>query len=59
MSGIDATRAIRSEAPEAKIIALTSYDGDPHPASSANDSTTAIGATLLGRKTLNMALSSI
>jgi len=28
MSGIDATRAIRSEAPEAKIIALTSYDGD-------------------------------
>ena len=27
-SGIEATREIRSEAPEAKIIALTSYDGD-------------------------------
>ena len=28
MSGIDATREIRSKFPEAKIIALTSYDGD-------------------------------
>ena len=28
MTGIEATRIIRSEAPEAKIIALTSYDGD-------------------------------
>ncbi len=27
-SGIEATREIRSEAPNAKIIALTSYDGD-------------------------------
>ncbi len=27
-SGIDVTRAIRQEQPEAKIIALTSYDGD-------------------------------
>jgi len=28
MSGIDATREIRSEFPDAKVIALTSYDGD-------------------------------
>ncbi|HLH38817.1 MAG TPA: response regulator transcription factor [Bryobacteraceae bacterium] len=28
MDGVQATRAIRSEFPEAKIIALTSYDGD-------------------------------
>jgi DNA-binding NarL/FixJ family response regulator len=28
MSGIEATRIIRAEAPETKIIALTSYDGD-------------------------------
>ncbi len=28
MDGIEATRAIRSQAPDAKIIALTSYDGD-------------------------------
>src|ERR1041385_666501 len=28
MNGIEATRAIRAEAPETKIIALTSYDGD-------------------------------
>src|SRR4029077_2528465 len=28
MNGIEATRAIRSEMPDAKIIALTSYDGD-------------------------------
>ena len=28
MNGIDATRIIRGEMPEAKIIALTSYDGD-------------------------------
>jgi DNA-binding NarL/FixJ family response regulator len=28
MNGIEATRIIRSEAPETKIIALTSYDGD-------------------------------
>jgi DNA-binding NarL/FixJ family response regulator len=28
MDGIDATRAIRAEFPEARIIALTSYDGD-------------------------------
>jgi DNA-binding NarL/FixJ family response regulator len=28
MTGIDATREIRKEDPEAKIIALTSYDGD-------------------------------
>jgi DNA-binding NarL/FixJ family response regulator len=28
MDGIEATRAIREEFPEAKIIALTSYDGD-------------------------------
>lgn len=28
MSGIEATRAIRAECPDAKIIALTSYDGD-------------------------------
>ncbi|MGE5360749.1 MAG: response regulator [Bacteroidales bacterium] len=28
MDGIDAIRAIRSEFPDAKIIALTSYDGD-------------------------------
>src|SRR5919107_1703011 len=28
LDGIAATRAIRSEFPEAKIIALTSYDGD-------------------------------
>ena len=28
MSGIEATRVIRAEAPETKIIALTSYDGD-------------------------------
>ena len=27
-SGIEATREIRNEAPQAKIIALTSYDGD-------------------------------
>lgn len=27
-SGIDATRAIRARSPEARIIALTSYDGD-------------------------------
>ena len=28
MTGMEATRVIRSEFPEAKIIALTSYDGD-------------------------------
>jgi DNA-binding NarL/FixJ family response regulator len=28
MDGVQATRAIRNEFPEAKIIALTSYDGD-------------------------------
>jgi len=28
MTGIEATRIIRAEAPETKIIALTSYDGD-------------------------------
>jgi DNA-binding NarL/FixJ family response regulator len=28
MNGIEATRIIRGEAPETKIIALTSYDGD-------------------------------
>jgi len=28
LDGIEATRAIRSEFPEARIIALTSYDGD-------------------------------
>jgi DNA-binding NarL/FixJ family response regulator len=28
MDGIEATREIRKEAPEARIIALTSYDGD-------------------------------
>lgn len=28
LSGIEVTREIRSEVPEAKIIALTSYDGD-------------------------------
>ncbi len=28
MDGIEATRAIRNEFPDAKIIALTSYDGD-------------------------------
>src|SRR6202142_2499833 len=28
MDGIEATRAIRAEDPEARIIALTSYDGD-------------------------------
>jgi DNA-binding NarL/FixJ family response regulator len=28
MNGIEATRIIRAEAPETKIIALTSYDGD-------------------------------
>ena len=28
MTGMEATRVIRSEYPEAKIIALTSYDGD-------------------------------
>ncbi len=28
MDGIEATRAIRAEFPDAKIIALTSYDGD-------------------------------
>ena len=28
MNGIEATRVIRGEMPEAKIIALTSYDGD-------------------------------
>ncbi len=28
MNGIEATRAIRAEFPDAKIIALTSYDGD-------------------------------
>ena len=28
MNGIEATRIIRTESPEAKIIALTSYDGD-------------------------------
>ena len=28
MTGIDATREIRKDDPEAKIIALTSYDGD-------------------------------
>jgi DNA-binding NarL/FixJ family response regulator len=28
MNGIEATRMIRAEAPETKIIALTSYDGD-------------------------------
>ena len=28
MNGIEATRTIRAEFPEAKIIALTSYDGD-------------------------------
>lgn len=28
MTGMEATRAIRSEFPDAKIIALTSYDGD-------------------------------
>lgn len=28
MTGVDATREIRKESPEAKIIALTSYDGD-------------------------------
>src|SRR4029077_12456081 len=28
MNGIEATRIIRGEMPEAKIIALTSYDGD-------------------------------
>jgi DNA-binding NarL/FixJ family response regulator len=28
MDGIEATRRIRNEAPEARIIALTSYDGD-------------------------------
>src|SRR5690242_8135279 len=28
MDGIEATRAIRQESPQAKIIALTSYDGD-------------------------------
>lgn len=28
MTGVDATREIRKDAPDAKIIALTSYDGD-------------------------------
>jgi len=28
MTGVDATREIRKDSPEAKIIALTSYDGD-------------------------------
>lgn len=28
MDGIEATRAIRAESPDARIIALTSYDGD-------------------------------
>jgi DNA-binding NarL/FixJ family response regulator len=28
MSGVEAARAIRSDCPEARIIALTSYDGD-------------------------------
>jgi two-component system, NarL family, response regulator len=28
MDGVEATRAIRRESPDAKIIALTSYDGD-------------------------------
>ena len=28
MDGVEATRAIRTEFPDAKIIALTSYDGD-------------------------------
>ena len=28
MSGVDATREIRKDSPDAKIIALTSYDGD-------------------------------